>query len=70
MDEFSYFSTFEKIIQLFKICNASTRKTDVVHLKEFARELLINCMPVEYFQQTISKFQSYITIVIIENIFK
>jgi hypothetical protein len=27
-------------------------------------------MPVEYFQQTISKFQSYITIVIIENIFK
>jgi hypothetical protein len=27
-------------------------------------------MPVDYFHQTISKFQSYITIVIIENIFK
>lgn len=70
MDEFNYFPIFEKILKCFQICNKLARETNDTQLKDFSRELLTHCLPKDQFHTTVLKFQSYITIVIIENIFK
>jgi len=71
MEDHVFYSLFERTVHLFKICLVKARHPNTVaQLKDFSKEFLTNLVPYEEFFKTVSKFQQYITIVIIENVFK
>jgi hypothetical protein len=71
MEDYAFYEIFERTVQLFKICLVKARHPNAVsQLKDFSRNFLASLVPKDEFFKAVSKFQQYITIVIIENVFK
>ena len=71
MEDYGFYEIFERTVHLFKMCLVKARHTSAVaQLKDFPRQFLVHLVPKDEFFKTVSKFQQYITIVIIENVFK
>ena len=71
MEDYGFYEIFERTVHLFKICLVKARHPSAVtQLKSFPKEFLTHLVPKDEFFKTVSKFQQYITIVIIENVFK
>ena len=74
MENFDMFGIFEHAVKLLKIFADECRKWQndssmSEDYKNFMTNFLCHCIPKHEFQKTISKFQNYITLVIIQNIF-
>lgn len=69
MEAFHFFSVFEKIVRLIKHFSEELKRQTDMKDSQFLVNLLTECLPKTEFQATIMKFQNYITLVIIQNIF-
>lgn len=70
MEIFSFYGVFERIIELKQRCHQYFRAKSPKEFMDWPRELLINCMPKSELSKVVQIFQLYITIVIMEKIFK
>jgi len=70
MEIFSFYGVFERIIELSQRCHQYFRTKSPKEFADFPRDLIVNCMPKNELSQVVQRFQLYITIVIMEKIFK
>lgn len=71
MEDYGFYEIFERTVHLFKDCLVKIRQPSAVaQLKGFPKDFLTHLIPKDEFFKTVAKFQQYITIVIIENVFK
>lgn len=69
MEHFDFFPLFEQIVRLLKQMSNYLKRQSTGNESQFLINFLSHCLPKHEFQQTIQKFQNYITLVIIQNIF-
>ena len=71
MENFNTFhDVFERLIELFARSQNALRSQFEGKYASFAADLIANCVPKNEMGQVIAKFQLYITIVIMNKIFK
>lgn len=68
LEDFNFHRIFERLVALFNFCNNFLRKHENPELGKMAQQMIVACTTKEMLQSTILKFQSYISIVIIEKI--
>lgn len=61
---------FEKVVQLMKLCHEQLRNQSVDYAGDFPVKLIEKCVPKDVLLNIVHKFQNYITLVIIQSIFK
>ena len=70
MEHFDFFPVFEQVIKLFKLFSEELKRKSSMRDTQFIVNFLSHCLPKEQLQLTVQKFQNYITLVIIQNIFQ
>ena len=70
MEIFNFYGVFERMIELFARSQNALRSQFDGKFQNFAAKLIAHCLKKEDLAAIIQKFQLYITIVIMEKIFK
>jgi hypothetical protein len=69
LENFDCFPIFEKTVRSFKVLSEELKKSSNESDRTFIINILSKCLPKKEFQQIVQKFQNYITLVIIQNMF-
>lgn len=70
MEDYNFHKIFENLVQMFNNCYDFLRRNEEFESENLAIDMVVACMNKEMMGSTVLKFQSYISIVIMEKIFE